>query len=248
VARFGASFHNLIPLYPVAGTAFGVLKEPDAEALRLARAHCGLHLPQMAHCQRCRADAAGLLGQDHLDVPALLDAAKTPVLRAEEAPSCAPSKCATGCSVASTCASRKATPEVAAAPPPRGRRAAVGTLEGALVNLHLGQAPFFSVYEEAPEGTWRAVEFRQAPPAGGGDDRWLALADLLFDCGAVFVSGAGARPLQLLEAAGKRVFTVEGLIDTLLGAWGRGDSLEVYLHSEAHACGEGCRGTGGGCG
>jgi nitrogen fixation protein NifB len=245
VAALGASFHNMIPLYPVAGTAFGVLKEPDAETMRKARARAGLHLPQMAHCQRCRADAAGLLGEDHPDVAALLAAAKTPqVLPAD----CPPEKCATACSVASTCSSRKAAPVVSTREVvSKAQRAAVATLEGVLVNLHLGQAPAFAVFEEAQTG-WKQVDYRQAPQTGGGDDRWLALASMLSDCGAVFVSGAGARPLQLMKAAGLPVFTVEGLIDDLLGAWRTGSSLGGYLRQEAHACGDGCRGAGTGCG
>jgi len=246
VARFGASFHNLIPLYPVAGTPFGVLKEPDPDAMRQARARCGLHLPQMAHCQRCRADAAGLLGEDHPEVAALLAQAKAPVPVAPEPSDCAPSKCASGCAVASTCSSRKAEPEDRVMPPGAGRRVAVASLEGVLVNLHLGQAPFFAVYQES-RGLWTPVDTRKAPEHGGGDDRWLALASTLADCSAVFVSGAGARPLQLLAASGLEVFTVEGLIDDLLGAWGRGDPLGGYLRSEVHACGDGCRGTGNGC-
>ena len=257
-ARLGASYHNLIPLYPVAGTAFGVLKEPDAETMRQARARCSLHLPQMAHCQRCRADAAGLLGEDHPDIAALLAEARGP--RRPEPADCPPEKCATGCAIASTCGSRKSLPSQEVDPSPgvarwllgsegrpEGRKAAVATLEGVLVNLHLGQAPAFAVYEEQ-EGTWKQVDYRQAPPTGGGDDRWLALASQLSDCGAVFVSGAGARPLQLLHAAGLAVFTVEGLIDELLATWGSGAALGGYLRQEVNACSEGCRGNGTGCG
>ncbi len=242
VAKFGARFHNLIALYPVAGTAFGVLKEPDAETMRQARAHCALHLPQMAHCQRCRADAAGLLGEDSPDIASLIDQARA----APAEPSCPPEKCASGCSVAATCSSRK--PSSAVAPTvPAGRRAAVATLEGVLVNLHLGQAHAFAVYEEGA-GIWNLVETRSAPPTGGGDDRWLALADQLSDCSAVFVSGAGQRPSQLLGAAGLELFTVEGLIDDLLGAWGRGDTMAGYLRREVNACSDGCRGGSTGCG
>jgi nitrogen fixation protein NifB len=242
VARFGASFHNLIPLYPVAGTPFGVLKEPEPEAMRRARARCGLHLPQMAHCQRCRADAAGLLGEDHPEIAALLAQVKAPTVA-----DCPPEKCATGCSVASSCSSRKPAPVELVAASSAGSRVAVATLEGVLVNLHLGQAPTFAVFEES-RGLWSQVDTRRAPETGNGDDRWLALASVLSDCAAVFVSGAGARPLQLLGAAGLEVYTVEGLIDDLLGAWGRGDSLGGYLRSEVHACGDGCRGNGTGCG
>lgn len=249
VAALGASFHNLIPLYPVAGTAFGVLEEPTPEAMKKARAACGQHLRQMAHCQRCRADAAGLLGQDHPDVAALLQAA-TRTTRPIPAPvlktGCSPAACGP-CPSASICGSR-APEAVPSSPPARSRtRVAVASLEGALVNLHLGQAPAFAIYDQGPSG-WRPVAHRAAPPTGGGDDRWLALAELLADCGAVFVSGAGARPLQLLEASGLRVFTVEGLVDTLLDTWSSGASLDGYLHTEAHSCAAGCRGTGGGCG
>jgi nitrogen fixation protein NifB len=252
-ARLGASYHNLIPLYPVAGTAFGVLKEPDAETMRQLRARCSLHLPQMAHCQRCRADAAGLLGEDHPDIAVLLAEARSP--KGQEA-DCPPEKCASGCSIASTCASKKpAVPQSLSTIPGIGatlpggtkRRAAVATLEGVLVNLHLGQAPGFAIFEEH-DGAWKQVDHRTAPPVGGGDDRWLDLAAVLSDCGSVFVSGAGARPLQLLEGAGLAVFTVEGLIDELLGAWGSGRGLSGYLRQEVNACAEGCRGNGTGCG
>jgi len=248
VAHFGAQFHNLIPLYPVAGTPFGVLQEPDPEAMRQARARCAIHIPQMAHCQRCRADAAGILGQDHPEVAALLAQAKAPSPALVDT-DCAPSKCATGCAVASTCSSRKSAPVEQILPKlmAAGRRVAVASLEGALVNLHLGQAPFFGIYEEG-SGIWTLVDTRRAPESGAGDDRWLGLASALSDCSAVFVSGAGARPLQLLNAAGLEVFTVEGLIDDLLGAWGRGETLGGYLRKEVHACGEGCRGNGTGCG
>lgn len=250
-AALGASFHNLIPLYPVAGTAFGVLKEPDATAMAAARARCRVHLPQMAHCQRCRADAAGLLGEDHPEVAALLAEAQGPVIsNSSPASSCGSDCSTTSCAAASTCGSKRSAP--APAPPavrvrPAARRAAVATLEGALVNLHLGQAPFFTVYEQGGAG-WTVVATRPAPAPGGGDDRWLAMAELLADCSAVFVGGAGDRPLQLLGAAGIEVFTVEGLIDDLLDSWSRGDALGPYLRREAHGCAEGCRGGGTGCG
>ena len=129
----------------------------------------------------------------------------------------------------------------------RPRRAAVATLEGALVNLHLGQTPGFAIFEDRGSA-WAFVEERPAPATGTGDARWRALAALLEDCSGVFVSGAGARPLEVLQAAGLEVFTVEGLIDDLLAAWGQGQSMGGYLRREVHACGDGCRGGGQGCG
>ena len=64
VARLGADIQNCIPLIPVAGTPFENLAEPSATDMRRVRAQTSMYIPQMAHCARCRADAAGLLGED----------------------------------------------------------------------------------------------------------------------------------------------------------------------------------------
>jgi nitrogen fixation protein NifB len=58
----GADLFNCIPMIPVEGAFFGNLKEPDHELMWKIKKEAGEFLPQMKHCQRCRADAAGLLG------------------------------------------------------------------------------------------------------------------------------------------------------------------------------------------
>jgi nitrogen fixation protein NifB len=63
VALLGAGLMNCIPMYPVAGTPFEALQEIDPAKLVDLRAGAAEHLPQMLHCTRCRADAAGLLGE-----------------------------------------------------------------------------------------------------------------------------------------------------------------------------------------
>lgn len=60
----GAHMLNMIPVYPVAGTPFGGLEEPLDATMAALRREAEEHLPQMRHCTRCRADAAGLLGRD----------------------------------------------------------------------------------------------------------------------------------------------------------------------------------------
>lgn len=62
VGALGADRMNCIALLPVAGTALGHLPEPDARTMARIRDRAGAFLPQMRHCARCRADAAGLLG------------------------------------------------------------------------------------------------------------------------------------------------------------------------------------------
>jgi nitrogen fixation protein NifB len=64
MAAEGVDLHNLIPLHPNPGTAFGHLPEPTAAEIRTLRKAAGEHLAQMTHCKRCRADAVGLLDDD----------------------------------------------------------------------------------------------------------------------------------------------------------------------------------------
>jgi nitrogen fixation protein NifB len=64
VAALGADIQNCIPLIPVAGTLFAALNEPSASDMRSVRAKTSVHIAQMTHCARCRADAVGLLGKD----------------------------------------------------------------------------------------------------------------------------------------------------------------------------------------
>lgn len=62
-AEWGAQLMNCIALIPVAGTRLGNLPGPEAACLGRVREAAEAHLPQMRHCARCRADAAGLLGE-----------------------------------------------------------------------------------------------------------------------------------------------------------------------------------------
>ena len=72
---------------------------------------------------------------------------------------------------------------------------AVATLEGVLVNQHLGEAEMISVFGRGEQG-FHLVERRQAPPPGGGSQRWMALAEMLKDCRALLVASAGGRPAR----------------------------------------------------
>lgn len=58
----GADIFNCIPMIPVEGAAFGNLTEPDHNLMWKIREEAGKFMPQMKHCQRCRADAAGMIG------------------------------------------------------------------------------------------------------------------------------------------------------------------------------------------
>lgn len=76
VSRMGADIMNCMPLYHVAGTPFEGIESPSEETMKAIRGEVGLHMPQMSHCSRCRADAAGLIGEGpNEEILALLKAA-----------------------------------------------------------------------------------------------------------------------------------------------------------------------------
>ncbi|MDR1676825.1 MAG: radical SAM protein, partial [Deltaproteobacteria bacterium] len=64
MASLGADLANIMPHIPVPGSVFENLSKPEPTALRDLRYAAGAYMPQMTHCRQCRADAAGLLGQD----------------------------------------------------------------------------------------------------------------------------------------------------------------------------------------
>jgi nitrogen fixation protein NifB len=124
---------------------------------------------------------------------------------------------------------------------------AVATLEGMLVNQHLGEAARLQVYRQQA-GDFELVETRAAPPPGGGDQRWQRLAELLHDCRALLVSSAGSAPVDVLRRCGIRVVMMEGLIEEGLEAVYAGRSLRAPLRREHHCdAGVTCAGNGQGC-
>ncbi len=62
--RLGADIFNCMPLIPVEGTEFENLAQPSPKLVFDIRQKCAQYIKQMYHCQRCRADAAGLLHEN----------------------------------------------------------------------------------------------------------------------------------------------------------------------------------------
>ncbi len=211
-AELGAHVHNVMPLFPVAGTPLGAVKAPTPAQLKVVRAEAARHLPQMSHCARCRADAVGRLGQDskEADVLRLRRAANLPLEPGEIRP-----------------------------------HIAVASREGVLINEHLGEATQLWVYEATPTGQV-LMETRATPAAGGQRGRWLELASRFRDCRIIATSGAGGTPRGILAECGIDIVVAEALIDDALRQLFAGEPLRAP-HRESR-CGEGCSGTGQGCG
>jgi nitrogen fixation protein NifB len=129
---------------------------------------------------------------------------------------------------------------------------AVATLEGALVNQHLGEAERLTIYESNADmpGTFRLVEIRRTPDEGGGEARWATLADSLKDCRALLVNAAGPTPQKTLTSHGLKVIEMEGLIEEGLRAVFGGQPIPASMKRRFTGCGAGisCKGNGTGCG
>ena len=210
---------NCMPYYPNAGSEFEHLAEPDTATVNAIRKAAGQHVKQMRHCTRCRSDAVGLLGEMPSQelMATLKNCQHLEVLE------------------------------------PRGQKVsqrpfvAVASLEGVLVNQHLGEACQILVYGEK-DGRIGLMEARQTPEPGGGMDRWKELAAILGDCRAILVSGVGGNPKKVLGDSGIEVIECEGLIDEAVRAVYAGESLNHMAVRRPFACGSGCGGNMMGCG
>ena len=134
-------------------------------------------------------------------------------------------------------------------PLPPGKRAyvAVATREGVLVNMHLGEARHFQIWEAAGNG-FRKVADRPAADAGGGIRRWHQLARVLGDCRAVLVSGVGTTPYDILVNSGIQPVEASGFIEEGLRVVYE-NRKTATLRGRRNPCSEGsCSGSGGGCG
>jgi len=124
---------------------------------------------------------------------------------------------------------------------------AVATLEGVLINQHLGETKRFQIwgYEN---GRAKFLEERVAPEPGGGIKRWHQLARLLYDCRAVLVNDLGESPRSVLEASGVKPVRISGFIEDGVAGIFEGTGLEA-MRSRRLACSKGgCTGSGQGCG
>jgi nitrogen fixation protein NifB len=125
---------------------------------------------------------------------------------------------------------------------------AVASLEGMLVNQHLGETRKFLIYGPDENG-YGLIEERQAPPPGGGIGRWEAMTRIFHDCRAVLVSDMGVSPKEVFKRAGIDPVTMSGFIEAGLEAVYTGKGRSALKRRAQKSCSSGqCLGTGTGCG
>lgn len=61
IGKMGVDLMNLLPLIPLKKTDMAHISAPTPEQIRQLRRAAARYVPQMHHCKRCRADAAGCL-------------------------------------------------------------------------------------------------------------------------------------------------------------------------------------------
>jgi nitrogen fixation protein NifB len=89
---------------------------------------------------------------------------------------------------------------------------AVASFSGIEVDLHIGHARQLLIYGPGEDGIVSMLGPRATPEPGGGEARWKALAEVLNDCFALLASGAGLKPIKILEDQGIDVFITKGNI------------------------------------
>lgn len=191
VAKLGVSFHNVMQHIPVPGSVFGDLPQVSRLHLDQVRAQCSVHLPQMYHCQQCRADAVGKLTEN---LSYLIE-------EAEGRRSIKPI-------VPNPIIATLVAPDGASKRPRRMLRMAVASRSGMMVDTHFGHATSFMVYE-GDGVTVRYVETRDVDRYCTGqefctdDEKESRLHKTLAavqDCAAVLCLRIGQAPLHELLA------------------------------------------------
>ena len=193
-AKLGAVYHNVMQHIPVAGSVFGNLPQVSRAHLDEVRKRCEAHLPQMYHCQQCRADAMGKLTED--------------LVRAvEEAEGRRAAEPALADPVIATLVVPRADGSGVRHEPVR---IAVASRSGSVVDAHFGHAASFMVYET--DGTvvryleTREVERyctgREACDPDAKASRLARSIAAVEDCAAVLALRIGQAPADRLRARG----------------------------------------------
>lgn len=211
VAKLGVSFHNVMQHIPVEGSVFGDLPQVSRLHLDQVRKECSVHLPQMYHCQQCRADAVGKLTEN---LSYLLDEAEG-------------RRGAIKSAVANPVVATLVAPDGINKRPRRMLRMAVASRSGMVVDTHFGHATSFMIYEtdgvEVRYAETRDVDrYCTGHEFCTGDEKESRLHKTLaavHDCAAVLCLRIGQAPLhELLVRDIVPIVTCDAVSDAVVAA------------------------------
>ncbi|WP_320041171.1 radical SAM protein [uncultured Desulfobacter sp.] len=215
MAELEVDILNCIPLHPNNESNFAHLKEPSDAFMEDIRKKAGQYLPQMTHCERCRADAVGLLGEKNSKkiMRKLQQCAEMPEIFDDERP-----------------------------------YIAIASVDGRLINQHLGKAEELLIYGKKDNGGVYFIEARETPKPGGGKQRWEDLSDMLSDCRTLLVTGLGDTPRRILSQKKIDILELDGTIVEAAEAVFEGHSRNFMVQRDIKACNKKNPMAGMGCG
>jgi nitrogen fixation protein NifB len=206
VKELGAEIVNIIPILPTKDTLFENIQEPKTEQIAKLRLEAGEILPQMSHCSRCRADAAGLINEKMKDeILELLDEASK---KEEENPNIIFDFSKT--------------------------LVAVASLDGFNVNEHLGRMEDVFVYELV-NGKPKFYEKRKIP-VSFGEEKWIKYQQILKDCEAIVVNQAGNFPVRILSEYGIKIVISNDKIENALNNYINDREFEEESYNKCSWC------------
>lgn len=198
LAKLGVSVHNIMQMVPVDGAVFGKLPQVSRHVLDSVRQQCAEYLPQMSHCQQCRADAVGKLTEDVLHI--LENSEGKRLVQA-------PRDSQKIITAVPTLASAEKGADSYQLPK---MRVAVASRSGMMVDTHFGHAKDFLIYE-VDDLSLRFVERRNTDTYCLGNDycadgeqenRLDKTIATIKDCKAVVSLRIGAAPQTRLKEQG----------------------------------------------
>ena len=226
VKEKGAFLHNIMPLISdhAHGTAFGLAGQrgPAGAELAALQDRLGGGARLMRHCRQCRADAAGMLGEDRgQDFTADGGPEED---GCDPAPREAYRAVAIGTIDAHRLARSAANARLATMPDAPAVTVAIATRGGGRINRHFGHAREFQVYAVSPagvtlEGIRKVDHYCQG---GWGDGASLdATVAALDGVAAVLCARVGTCPRESMPAAGIPVSDghAYGWIEEGIAAW-----------------------------
>ena len=241
VAAKGAFLHNIMPLIarPEHGTYFGLTgrPEPTAAQLQALQEACAIQsgaTGMMNHCQQCRADAVGLIGQDRgaefslEKVAAMTVDWQAAIIKRAAVRTAIERRIALNAQIHHLNRSALPVNSGTRSRPRETLRMAVASNDGCTVDAHFGHAHEFLVFDVTPMGA-RLVERRNLDRYCSGPvtcgDAAPALSNAiaaLHDCTLLLCARIGFAPWRALEDAAispNSEHAGEPIIDALLAVY-----------------------------
>ncbi len=214
----GAILHNIMPLIarPEHGTHYGVTGqcEPTVEELAAVRAACESNAGMMSHCQQCRADATGMLGEERggefsiQKIEAMTVDPQSAMAKRAEVRAAITSRLAQFPRLVSQSARQPTTAPRRPAAPENALRVAVGSTDDQRIDAHFGHLRELLIYDVTASGA-RLSERREiarychgATTCGDGETALVGAVRALHDCTVLLCARIGFTPWRALQDAG----------------------------------------------